>query len=81
MSRSFSAEKRLFPDIFAGEDVSLALNHILPVREFRLLMRNPNSADIKYFNTAFLEHYIYYDVNECELFVLQMVHKEQFREI
>ncbi|MFX0197511.1 MAG: hypothetical protein ACFFCW_15415 [Candidatus Hodarchaeota archaeon] len=81
VSRSFSAEKRLFPEVIAGKDVSIVINHILPVREFRLIMKNLNSDDLKYLRTAFPEHYFYYDVNERELLVLLMVPGEQSKEI
>jgi len=81
VSHLFSAEKRLSPEIVAGKDIAVTLDHFLPIREFRLIMRNPAPDELKYFRSAFPEYYFYYDVNERELLVLLMVHKEQSREI
>ncbi|MFQ6126816.1 MAG: hypothetical protein ACE5R6_19740 [Candidatus Heimdallarchaeota archaeon] len=80
ISRSYSAEKRLFPEIIAGNDISIEVKHFLPVDEFRLIMRNPNFTDLQYFK-GFPEHYFYFDVNERELLVLLMVPEEQSQEI
>ena len=80
ISHSFSAEKRLFPEIIAGNDISIEVKHFFPVDEFRLLLRNLDLADFEYFR-EFPEHYFYLDVNERELFVLLMVPEGQSRDI
>ncbi|MFQ5818487.1 MAG: hypothetical protein ACE5I5_00635 [Candidatus Heimdallarchaeota archaeon] len=81
VSRSVTTEKQLFPQVVAGKDITIALDHFIKYREFRLIIRNPTPDELMYFRSAFPEYYFYNDVNERELLVLLMVPEEQSQEI
>lgn len=52
----------------------------MPLRELRLLLREPKLAKVEYFRAAFPEHYFYHDINEWEFLVLLMVPPDQVSE-
>ncbi len=80
-SRLFAAEKRLFPEIIAGNYINISIDHILPVKEFRLLLKNPDPSELQYLRDRFPEHYFYFDVNNREMLTLLMIPTELSQEI
>jgi len=76
-----ASEKRLISELIAGCDIAIVLNHILPVREIRLTIENPNLEEITYFRTKFPEYYLFQDVNDRELHVLLFVPNEHSHEL
>ena len=80
-SRLFAAEKRLLPELIAGNDINILLDHILPVREFRLLLKNPDPSELQYLRENLPEHYFYFDVNNREVLTILMIPTELSQEI
>lgn len=77
----FAAEKRLRSELITGQDITIGLKHIVPVRELRLTIKDPNPEEIIYFRRTFPEYYIYRDVNDRELHILLFVPKNQSQEL